>query len=66
MILWSYDNGYNALVLFFMFWILLISIGVILKLKNLEITRENYRHRIQDLLHQYARKLESSHHRKHT
>lgn len=66
MILWSFDTGYNALVLFFLFWILQIFIGVLLKLKNLGITRENYRYHIQDLWHEYIRKLESPHDRKHT
>jgi hypothetical protein len=66
MVFWSSDTGYNFLALFFAFWVLQIVIGVILKLKNLGITRDNYRHHVQDLWHSYLQKLENPPHRNHT
>ncbi|WPU66792.1 hypothetical protein [Peredibacter starrii] len=66
MILWSSDVGYNFLVCFFLFWTVQIIIGIIIKLKNLGFTCENYRHRAQDLLHEYVNKLEEPYHRKHS
>lgn len=66
MILWSSDVGYNFLVCFFLFWTLQIFVGFLIKLKNLGVTRENYRHRLQDLLHEYVNKLEEPPHRNHS